>query len=115
MELKVLAKETIEVVSSGLRGAKKPETVSPYLDTLPDCIIARRGPKVKDDKWYYEVECQTCGSLLLTREVVTNLNITGAGFWCPVCEKESTYYSKCLRSFNPQMLRHPGATACTIL
>jgi hypothetical protein len=100
----------------------KPEKIEPYKtdQDLPDCIIIQKGDeRAQETKWYYEVTCDHCKSILLTSAVEkitytnswNNISIgyssTKYRFWCPCCQQTSTVSSFNIRSYHPMVLRNP--------
>ena len=93
----------------------KPKTVAPYIETddLPDCVIMRKGDKLNNEKMYSKVICKHCQSLLLTRVVHIIDNTTS--FWCPVCDKQSSYFNNVKISYDPMIMRTPISDLCSIM
>lgn len=91
---------------------KRPENTAPYIETIPDCIIVRKGRATPEEKWYTEVECCECGSILITRYVTRehydNISHDIISFWCVVCNKYQTITSNMIKKYNPMILRSPS-------
>jgi hypothetical protein len=110
-----------EKVEKEIEKPKKVEEYKPDED-LPDCIVIQKGDmKPQNSKWFYEVTCNHCQSLLITRSIekvvekpysVSGITIGYSisetyRFWCPCCQKISTNELYEVRSYPPTLLRNP--------
>ena len=98
---------------------EKPKFVEPYKreEDLPDCIIIQKGDeRTQETKWYYEVTCDHCKSILLTRSVEKMTHSDSWNiypnfkyrFWCPCCKNTSTVIAFNVRSYHPMFFRNPA-------